>query len=183
VRNDQDVNCINQMETERMSWCLADAYRVHGCFNVTGCQGFSDGTFPNQNCYGGAGSCRPDSGLGMSMGTLDQMGGFGSESGSDIQTIYPDQTPTMEELQFPQNYSVPDNLPAGGGFQSVPNSAVPPPPTGLNYGASAPLNVNRDSAVRPASAQFAVPRVPRADSAGIAPYQSSLQPVHVAPRQ
>lgn len=30
VRNEADANRIKQMETARMSWCLADVYRVHG---------------------------------------------------------------------------------------------------------------------------------------------------------
>ena len=39
VRGDDDINCVNQMEVERMSWCLSDAYRVHGYFDVNACQG------------------------------------------------------------------------------------------------------------------------------------------------
>jgi len=31
---EDDLNCFNQMETGRMSWCLNDAYRVHGQGNA-----------------------------------------------------------------------------------------------------------------------------------------------------
>jgi hypothetical protein len=176
VRTDQDINCINQMETERMSWCLSDVFRVHGCFNTTGCQGFSDGTFPYQDCNGVGGACRPDNGLGMS--TLDQMGEFQT---SEPQTIYPDQNPTIDNQSFPQNYTAPESLPGPAGFQSSPNP-VPSAPDGFNFGTQRSSSVNRDAAVRPASAQLMVPRVPARNPAGAVPYRPNLQPVTVAPR-
>ncbi len=49
IKGDDDVNCINQMETERMSWCLSDVYRVHGYFDVNACQKMIDGTW-QPNC-------------------------------------------------------------------------------------------------------------------------------------
>ena len=39
IRSDQDIDCLNQMETERMSWCLSDVYRIHGYFDVQACEG------------------------------------------------------------------------------------------------------------------------------------------------
>ncbi len=34
IRDDDDRECFNRMETSRMSWCLNDAYRVHGTGNA-----------------------------------------------------------------------------------------------------------------------------------------------------
>ena len=49
IRGDEDVDCINQMEAERMSWCLSDVYRVHGYFDVNACQDpMIDGTWQKQ---------------------------------------------------------------------------------------------------------------------------------------
>ncbi len=160
VRGEQDVNCINQMESDRMSWCLSDVYRVHGYFDVNACESFSDGTVPGQG-GGCPATIYPDR---NPAGLTDA-----NDTGRNAYQSAPPYT---------REYDSPGEL--APTWESVP---VNPAETGpLPSPLQQPQSSLETRGVAPVAYQELVPRVPARNPRGQSPYVVKMQPSEDAPQ-
>ncbi len=164
IRGEQDVNCINQMESDRMSWCLSDVYRVHGYFDVNACEGFSDGTVPGQgNC--GPATIYPDRNpAGITNGNIP--------SATDYRTLPSPGAPATDA--YPPQNGPQFNLPSLPG-SPVDESSLPAPEW-------QPQSAQGATDVVPVGHQMLVPRVPARNPQGQSPYAIKMQPTQQAPQ-
>jgi type II secretory pathway component GspD/PulD (secretin) len=132
IRNDQDLDALNQRETERMSWCLSDVVNIHGNVGLgAGANPWKETTtpliYPDDSPTGVPTVPDPEA-LPTPRSTLPGAGGPRTTTTPDVYTPPPTrQEPPPPQFQPPQ-FQPPDAPPPGTDTRYQPSPTQPAQP-------------------------------------------------------